>query len=167
MVWTCTTYCDFTIVTCPCRPTERRNEGSGSIRRPAVRFQRWCNISEVRLLRLRPTGRHQSMTWYHADPVLKRYKGEQVTSESDLMSLSCRVIAVSSLLCLCLYYYFLTPLHSPAWVYTSSSISFSISVSLPVCLHWVDGLTLSWLGKIDRRSDGRKGRDIKMKARET
>lgn len=140
----------------PADPLRGEKMGSGNIRCPVVRFEP--------LLPLRPTRRCNSMTWYHGNPTLKRYKGEQVTSESNLMSLRCHFIAV---LPLCSYYYFSTPLHCPAYIFVffSRLSSISISVRLPACLDCDAGLTLSWLGKIDRCSDGRKRRDIKMKAR--
>ncbi len=99
-----------------------------------------ATLVRVHLLRLRPTRGHQFMTWYDADSALKRCKWEQVTSESDLMSLSCRFIAVSPLLCLCLYYYFCTPLHSPAWVYNIVNIFFyfCLSSSLSALSWWAD-----------------------------
>lgn len=90
----------------PADPLRGEKMGSGNIRCPVVRFEP--------LLPLRPTRRCNSMTWYHGNPTLKRYKGEQVTSESNLMSLRCHFIAV---LPLCSYYYFSTPLHCPAYIF--------------------------------------------------
>lgn len=104
MVWTWTTYCDVTTVAYPCRPTERRNEGGRNIRPSVVRFERWPKISEVLSLTT------QTMTLCHARTTLKRYKGEQVTPESDLMSLSCLFIIVSSVLSLFSYYLFFDPI---------------------------------------------------------
>lgn len=104
MVWTCPTYCDVTTVTCPCRPTERINEGGGwasdglwSDLRDDATLVRVCLIQQ-QLTRRQST---------------QRYKREQVTK---LLRVQTNVIVSSKLFqpfILCINVTFSIPFRSP------------------------------------------------------
>lgn len=115
----------------PADPLRGEKMGSGNTRCPVVRFERWRNTIQT-VLPLGPTRRCKSMTRY-----LKRCKGEQVTSESNVMSLR---------FYLCVYIITFWPHYTLLCVRLCFSClsSISISVCLPVCLECDAGLTLSW-----------------------
>lgn len=162
-----TTHCGVTKVTGPCWPTWGGIEGSGYTRWPTVRFERWRNISAVRLPPLRATERPEFMTRYHADPILKIQRGTsdiRVSLNVTISVFHCSFAAFIRVYFLTFwpYYTVLSCIGTHGFVF---HLQFSfVFVLLPPPV-WVNGLTLSWLFEIDHCSDGEKGKDIKIKAR--
>lgn len=148
---------------------QRRNDGCASIRRSVFRFERCCKICRVFMHHSDQQGwssPHVVSCWY-----CFRRRGNQEFELMSLSSLQFQLFYICinnitfwsnfTLSCIDIHIFCFSPAFN-LFVYSCFSAC-SISPSLFVSLHWVREMTLSWLGKIDRCSDGRWGWGIKIK----